>query len=76
MLGNVWEWCGDWYFHKLPGGEVRDPQGPSSGSLRVCRGGSYSYGPATDCRAAARAAAVPSIRVSDFGFRVALCAVR
>jgi len=75
MLGNVWEWCGD-YNHQLPGREVIDPQGPNSGSTRILRGGSYSYGPATACRAAARTAATPSTRVSDFGFRVALCPVR
>src|SRR5665213_263210 len=61
MLGNVWEWCGD-YYYKLPSGEVLDPHGPTSGSSRICRGGSYSYGAATDCRAAARAASNPSVR--------------
>lgn len=35
MSGNVWEWCSDWY------GSYKT--GPSSGSARVRRGGSWSY---------------------------------
>jgi formylglycine-generating enzyme required for sulfatase activity len=30
MLGNVWEWVGDWYSNKLPGGSVRDLTGPAN----------------------------------------------
>ena len=42
MHGNVWEWCLDWWSDALPGGSVSDPEGPSSGSYRVSRGGCWS----------------------------------
>jgi len=57
MLGNVKELCSDWYSEtpSANGGEsaVADPQGPSSGTEHVVRGGSYRSDPA-DLRVAAR----------------------
>lgn len=51
MHGNVYEWCSDWYAPELTGGS--DPQGSSSGDVRVHRGGGW-YGAASYCRSAFR----------------------
>lgn len=69
MHGNVYEWCQDWY-GAYPSGSVTDPAGPSSGSLRVLRGGSW-YGYARYCRSANRNRLVPGNRDRDYGFRLA-----
>ncbi|MDR2971458.1 MAG: formylglycine-generating enzyme family protein [Bacteroidales bacterium] len=44
MSGNVHEWCCDWYAG-YDGSSQNNPVGPSSGYLRVSRGGSFSNSP-------------------------------
>ena len=70
MAGNVWEWCWDWYGGYSSGSQT-DPRGPTSGSLRVIRGGSWN-GRGRDCRSALRSNYDPSIRGNSVGFRVVL----
>jgi len=45
MLGNVAEFCSDWYqadaYSQYPEGLIRDPKGPESGEEHVVRGGSF-----------------------------------
>ena len=73
MIGNVWEWCRDWH-GDYPSGTQTDPQGPSSGSGRVLRGGSW-LSSARLCRSAYRDWYAPDSRDYFFnGFRVVLSA--
>ncbi len=71
MLGEVWQWTGDWYAEDYYRESPRDdPTGPASGTYRVQRGGSL-FMDAKYCRSALRHGVhPPSWRRAHVGFRV------
>jgi formylglycine-generating enzyme required for sulfatase activity len=68
---NIHEWCSDWfdagYYAVSP---ERNPTGPPTGSRRASRGGAWRHA-TTISRCASRSRIDPSLRYTDYGFRVA-----
>ena len=70
MSGNVWEWCQDRYGSYSSSSQT-NPAGPSLGSIRVPRGGSWGdY--ARFCRVSIRSYVTPVNRSRGLGLRLAL----
>lgn len=73
MVGNVWEWCSDWWSTDHDPTRVVDPRGPRAGTEKVIRGGSYlchdSY--CNRYRVAARTRSTPDSTTGNTGFRCA-----
>lgn len=72
MSGNVWELCSDWYGSSYYGNSPsNDPQGPSSGSGRVLRGGGWYYS-SSYCRVSNRNGIILGSGNCSSGFRLVL----
>ena len=70
MIGNVREWCQDWYSKSWYARSGKtDPRGPTRGLQRVVRGGSWAHGPLS-CRSGNRYREDPKNSSTAIGLRV------
>jgi formylglycine-generating enzyme required for sulfatase activity len=71
-VGNVWEWCADWFDAEYYSHSPKvNPAGPATGLTRVTRGGSFlchdSY--CNRYRNSARSSNTPDSSTANAGFR-------
>ncbi|GIN70562.1 hypothetical protein J14TS2_10370 [Bacillus sp. J14TS2] len=72
IVGNVWEWCNDWFSPQYHLDSItHNPTGPTTGTNKSMRGGSYlchkSY--CNRYRVAARSSNTPDSSTGNIGFR-------
>lgn len=71
LSGNVWEWCEDWYNpNYYSSSPIYEPKGPSYGTSKVIRGGSYKDD-LIYLRTTTRGAINPYSTLDNVGFRIA-----
>ena len=71
IAANIHEWCSNWhardFYERAP---AVNPVGPEEGRRRASRGGAWRHA-LTLNRTAARSSLDPSLRYTDYGFRLA-----